>query len=1040
MSRQTFRDWFQPHRTRKGRAPHRRALRFEPLEDRRLLSITVDTLVDENDGSGIGGTSLRDAIAEAAPGETIDFGVSGTILLTHGELTVNKNLIIDGPGANLLTIDAAGGSRVFTVDDGNVGTLANVQISGLKITGGVTGGDGGGIFSREALTVSSCWITGNQADDGGGIENFAGTLAVANSTISNNISTGVTGGGGGIFNFSSNLGQTSSIINSTISGNTAATRGGGINNFAGTLNIQFSTITNNTAPANAGSGASSWTDTSTTSTNFRSSIVAGNTGTDVDIFPKTFPPAQPTFHSLGYNLIGSGDAAQFFVGAGDVKNVTTAALLLGPLADNGGPMPTHLPQRLSPAIDTGDPSAAAGVGGVPQFDQRGTPYSRVFDGDANGSDRIDKGAVESDAVYFVVNNLLDGITNNVSLRQAIAFASAVTDGTPTIIFSPALTASGPKTITITDGEFDITKSMSIIGPGSNLLTIDAQGASTSFQRRRATAQAPETVSLSGLTLTGGYDSTRGGAIFNREQLKVSDSVVTGNKSQWGGGIYNDTTGELTLLRSQVTGNHAIESDVLGSGGGLYNWGGHINVLDSTISGNDSISHGGGIQNADGGHMSIVGSTISDNTALANGGGIANGDGLTSISASTISGNHARMGGGLLIDTPNFNVTTISDSTISGNVAPFGGGGIYNASGQAAIEFCTITRNVANDFAGSGVLSAPSSIDSPTTFKSSLVVANFDPSAVPQSAPYDVAVGGSENSLTSLGYNIVGIGGFVVNTFVQQGDQIIGTANPHLGPLADNGGTTKTHALLLGSPAIDAGDPSAIAESDGVPPYDGRGAGFARVKDANGDTLAVIDVGAFELQATPPTLLGDYNHNNIVDAADYTIWRDKLGQSVALYSSADGSGNGIVDAADYNVWRANFGHTPGAGSGSAASASLIEAPLSHALEAAAASPLAVHAATPTAPTVAPICQSYRQPTRRATKQLCRLRRTTAASSATDDALLAWLSLQTRSAYFVAATPTRVREASPLSIDAVDDAFDSARQDIDFAACPQFSDAL
>jgi Chlamydia polymorphic membrane protein (Chlamydia_PMP) repeat len=1002
MSRQSLHDWikFTGPRSRKHRsrshAPHRRTLRFEALEVRQLLSITVNTLVDEIDGAGVGHVSLRDAIAAAAPGETINFGVQGTILLTHGELTVNKNLSISGPGANLLTIDADGGSRVITVNDGNAGTLANVQISGLTITGGVTSGVGGGLLSLEALTVSQCWITGNRADNGGGIDNFYGTLAVIDCTISGNASTGVTGGGGGILNFSSSLGQTSSITNSTISGNTAATRGGGVNNFKGTLNIQFSTITNNTAPSGAGSGVSSWTDTNTTSTNFGSSIVAGNTGTDVDIFPKTFPPAQPTFHSLGYNLIGSGDAAQFFAGAGDPINVTAAALMLGPLADNGGPLPTHLPQRGSPAIDTGDPSAVANMGGVPHFDQRGTPYSRVFDGDASGGPRIDKGAVESDAVYFVVNTLLDGIVNNVSLRQAISLASTVTVGTPTIVFSPALTAGGPQTITLTDGPLLIAKSMSIIGPGASLLTIDANHASMVFNVDDGNPGLTQTVALSGLALTGGYNSNGGGAIFNGEQLKVSDSVLTGNRAQWGGGIYNDTAGKLTLLHSQITGNHAIEPvpGALGSGGGLYNYGGFVDVRDSTISGNDSVTHGGGILNALSGHMSIARSTVSDNTALGNGGGIANGDGIMQITDSTLSGNHATKGGGLLINTPYFDVTTISNSTFSGNVAPAGGGGIYNAGGQAVIQFCTITRNVSNDLAGSGVLSGPSLFYTPTSFYSSLVVANFDPLAPPQSAPYDVAVSGGENSLISLGYNIVGIGGFVEDTFLPESDQIIGTADPRLGPLANNGGATKTHALLPESPAIDAGNPDAVIEAGGVPLNDERGSGFRRIKDGDGDATATIDVGAFEQQTTLPTLLGDYNHNDVVDAADYTVWRDTLGQHPTIYAGADGNGSGTIDAADYGVWKLNFGHTPDPGSGSASSVALTQSRQSQLREESVARPLtANHVRNRSVISPAQVLgNSLLGPSMRVPSGIASLLSLPPAviSEITDEALLAWLS--------------------------------------------------
>jgi hypothetical protein len=90
-----------------------RRLRFETLEARRVLSITVDTLVDENNGIGLGaGTSLREAIAAAAAGDTVNFSVRGTINLTLGPSNsekhhvINKSLTIGGPGADLLTIRA----------------------------------------------------------------------------------------------------------------------------------------------------------------------------------------------------------------------------------------------------------------------------------------------------------------------------------------------------------------------------------------------------------------------------------------------------------------------------------------------------------------------------------------------------------------------------------------------------------------------------------------------------------------------------------------------------------------------------------------------------------------------------------------------------------------------------------------------------------------------------------------------------------------------------------------------------------------------
>ena len=122
-----------------GRSLYRRRLRLEPLEDRRLLAVvTVTTLadtVDFNDGV----TSLREAIfaTNTVPGaDTIDFapaltaGGPATILLTQGELVITDSLTINGPGADLLTIDASGNpitTPVRDIDNGNSGSDVSTQ-------------------------------------------------------------------------------------------------------------------------------------------------------------------------------------------------------------------------------------------------------------------------------------------------------------------------------------------------------------------------------------------------------------------------------------------------------------------------------------------------------------------------------------------------------------------------------------------------------------------------------------------------------------------------------------------------------------------------------------------------------------------------------------------------------------------------------------------------------------------------------------------------------------------------------------------------
>src|SRR5262245_29333356 len=148
-----------------------RLLRFEPLEERQLLSINVDTLVDENNGVGVGmGTSLREALFAAATTDSITFSVTGTINLTNlGQLLVNKNLTITGPGTKLLTINAfdptpgtknGDGNRIFNVDDGAAGA-STVAISGLTLANADVSVPGGAVRNTENLTLSASVVTGN---------------------------------------------------------------------------------------------------------------------------------------------------------------------------------------------------------------------------------------------------------------------------------------------------------------------------------------------------------------------------------------------------------------------------------------------------------------------------------------------------------------------------------------------------------------------------------------------------------------------------------------------------------------------------------------------------------------------------------------------------------------------------------------------------------------------------------------------------------------------------------------------------------------
>src|SRR5207253_2257691 len=161
--------------------------------------------------------TLRQAIATASPGDTINFAAGlTTVNLTSSELVIDKNLTITGPGANLLTIQRSffGIIPNFRVFD--VGANTNVTISGLTIAGGnVPGNSGGGIFNSGTLTIASCAISANSANNGGGIRSDPNSiLTITNSTLSNNSA----GAGGGISLFGPNV---VAFTNSTLSGNSA---------------------------------------------------------------------------------------------------------------------------------------------------------------------------------------------------------------------------------------------------------------------------------------------------------------------------------------------------------------------------------------------------------------------------------------------------------------------------------------------------------------------------------------------------------------------------------------------------------------------------------------------------------------------------------------------------------------------------------------------------------------------------------------------------------------------------------------------------
>ena len=424
---------------------------------------------------------------------------------------------------------------------------------------------------------------------------------------------------------------------------------------------------------------------------------------------------------------------------------------------------------------------------------------------------------------FTVTTPLDVVSatdGKMSLREAVTAANAHA-GADTIVLPAGvfkITIPGAIENGNATGDFDVTQDLTIKGAGSSATVIDAQKLDRLFDLLGNIG-----VTFSGVTLQhGNAGAFDGGAIQALSaNITLDHCVVKDNAAGLGGGGINDLAGNVTLIGTTVARNVA-QND----GGGIHVGTGALVVKGaSSVRRNWSHGNGGGI--FAGGGLTMTNSTASGNVASADGGGIkATTATLTgsTVSRNAISGN----GGGISATTAN-----LTNSTVADNATLASGGGIV-ASGGTLLN-CTIAENSAGT--GGGVAHTGAGA---FTVRNTIIALNFTDFA---GTNPDVS-----GAFTSGGHNLIGDGtGSTGFTNLSNGD-MVGTGaspiDPKLGPLANNGGTTKTMALLAGSPAIDHGDSTATNPVTNKPlTSDQRG--LPRVKDGNGDGRAVADIGAFE---------------------------------------------------------------------------------------------------------------------------------------------------------------------------------------------------
>jgi CSLREA domain-containing protein len=337
--------------------------------------------------------------------------------------------------------------------------------------------------------------------------------------------------------------------------------------------------------------------------------------------------------------------------------------------------------------------------------------------------------------------------------------------------------------------------------------------------------------LRDLTIRNGNGSDGGGMFIAFSTASLIDTVVADNASASDGGGITSVFSTLTLTGSTLD-NNAVPA---GRGGGLY---------------------------AKGGKSTLTNCTISNNVAGSSGGGISNSPEV--------------------LNPPNSAVMTLTNCTVSGNHTGSNGGGIFS-SGVLTLTSSTITNNSYD-----GLFAA-------TVTASNTIIAGNEgqPPCTACAIPENDCSG---SFITSLGFNLIGDATYGIGcdglTDAVNGDQVGTSAapiDPKLGPLADNSGPTRTHALLADSPAIDAGNPAAPGRGGSTCPlFDQRG--VARPQGTACDSGAYETVGGESLIIVPKA--GGNTGSVLVDihgvaAADGTVVKltrtgqpDILGGSIA----------------------------------------------------------------------------------------------------------------------------------------------------------------